>query len=101
MEERTGVEPACPGGHRVSTGAAYGSPHLAPTCKDGGRWESRTPKTPRDACPVSSGVGLPPARTFPGSIYGWGTRRESKQRRDRVEITVCRCPPRRRLLVGA
>ena len=29
LAERTGVEPACPWGHRVSTAAAYRSPHLS------------------------------------------------------------------------
>ena len=60
--ERTGVEPACPGGRPVSNGMAYRSPHLSGK----GRWESRTPKTAVAACPVSSGVGLPHARTFRG-----------------------------------
>jgi hypothetical protein len=32
--------------------------------KDGGRWESRTPKTACAGCPASNGVGLPRARTF-------------------------------------
>lgn len=60
LEERTGVEPARPEGRPVSTGVACRSPHLSGK----GRWESRTPKAPRGACPVSSGVGLPHARTF-------------------------------------
>ncbi len=76
----------------------YGEPSAVSS--PGGRWESRTPKAARAACPVSSGVGLPHARTFrirwnPPAVRGRRWRVLALSEAGRVEVGAAGFEPAR------